>query len=255
MSARIRAHLRSNIVGYVAIFLFATSGTAMALSGSNTVFSDDIVNGEVTSPDILDGSIGKIDIRDGSMDSAKVQNDSLTGADIANTGSVGSPEVGGLDGGDIADTDSVSSPEVGGLNGGDITDGTLSGADITDDSITPADTTGLVGSSSVLWAVVNVDGAVSRSSNGAATGAHDGTGDYEIDFHDGSLDGCASLAQISETFFTDGAPGPGEAASGQGSGDEFHIDVRTFNSAGTAADSPFTVHVLCGTGGGARSSR
>ena len=50
MGSRICDHLRGNVVGYIAIFLFATGGTAIALDGSNTVFSDDIVNGEVTSP-------------------------------------------------------------------------------------------------------------------------------------------------------------------------------------------------------------
>jgi hypothetical protein len=36
MGTRIGNHIRSNVVGYVAIFLFAMSGTAIALDGSNT---------------------------------------------------------------------------------------------------------------------------------------------------------------------------------------------------------------------------
>jgi hypothetical protein len=35
MSARIRAHLRANVVGYVALFLVLTGGTAQALAGHN----------------------------------------------------------------------------------------------------------------------------------------------------------------------------------------------------------------------------
>jgi hypothetical protein len=45
MQNRISEHLRSNVVGYLALFLVLTGGTAYALDGSNTVFSDDIVNG------------------------------------------------------------------------------------------------------------------------------------------------------------------------------------------------------------------
>ena len=60
---RIGNHIRSNVVGYIALFAFAMSGTASALDGSDTVFSDDIVNGEVQSPDILDGTVGSADPR------------------------------------------------------------------------------------------------------------------------------------------------------------------------------------------------
>ena len=46
MSKRIAAHLRRNVYGLLALF-FALSGTAIALDGQNTVFTDDITNGEV----------------------------------------------------------------------------------------------------------------------------------------------------------------------------------------------------------------
>jgi hypothetical protein len=49
---RIRDHFRSNVVAYVALFLALSTGSAVALDGSNTVFSDDIVNGEVENPDL-----------------------------------------------------------------------------------------------------------------------------------------------------------------------------------------------------------
>ena len=38
MSERIRDHLRSNVVGYIAIFLFCMGGTAVALDGTDTPF-------------------------------------------------------------------------------------------------------------------------------------------------------------------------------------------------------------------------
>jgi hypothetical protein len=52
VSSRIRQHIRGNVVGYVALFLVLTGGTAQALNGSNTVFSDDIVNRDVKTADL-----------------------------------------------------------------------------------------------------------------------------------------------------------------------------------------------------------
>ncbi len=82
MGSRICDHLRSNVVGYIAIFLFATGGTAIALDGSNTVFSDDIVNGEVTSPDVLNNSLSTNDLGPDSVGSSEVANNSLKAADL-----------------------------------------------------------------------------------------------------------------------------------------------------------------------------
>jgi hypothetical protein len=42
----------ANVISTLALFLVLTGGTAVALSGSNTVFSDDIVDGQVKSPDL-----------------------------------------------------------------------------------------------------------------------------------------------------------------------------------------------------------
>jgi hypothetical protein len=41
MSSRIRAHLRSNVVGYLAVFL-ALTGTAVALPGKNRIDRNDL---------------------------------------------------------------------------------------------------------------------------------------------------------------------------------------------------------------------
>src|ERR687887_1655273 len=84
MSTRIRNHLQSNVVGYIALFLVLTGGTAYALDGSNTVFSDDIVNGEVKTPDlgtdavttgkILNGAVGTGDLANDAVQSNKIGN-------------------------------------------------------------------------------------------------------------------------------------------------------------------------------------
>ena len=112
MGSRIGDHLRSNVVGYIAIFLFATGGTAIALDGSNTVFSDDIVNGEVSAKDLGPDSVGSSEVANNSLTakdlgpdsvgSTEVANNSLNakdlgkdsvGADEIATGAVGSDEI------------------------------------------------------------------------------------------------------------------------------------------------------------------
>jgi hypothetical protein len=238
MSQRIRAHLRTNVVGYVAIFLFAIGGTAYAThpGGVNTISSGDIINNEIRSEDIRSGAVQNSDTAPDSVTSGKIKNQEVRSGDVANDSSAFA-----LTGVDIADTDSLGSPEIGGLGGGDVTDG----------SITDADTSGLVPYGDVLWAVVNSDGSLSRASNGTTTSALEaaGSGDYEVDFGNGGLDPCASIAQISFSGFGV-APGPGEAASAQGELVSETIDVRTYDSAGTSADRGFTVHVLCPEGSG-----
>jgi hypothetical protein len=70
---RISSHLTyANVVASLALFLALTGGTAVALSGTNTVFSDDIVDGQVKKPDIADGSVGSGKLIDGSIASADI---------------------------------------------------------------------------------------------------------------------------------------------------------------------------------------
>jgi hypothetical protein len=63
---------RSIILGCVALTLLLTAGAAQSLSGSNTVFTDDIADGQVRYPDI----------RDGAVTGKKILDDSVTGADV-----------------------------------------------------------------------------------------------------------------------------------------------------------------------------
>ena len=51
MSTRIRAHVRSNVIGYIALFFSLSLGTAWALD-ANSVKSRHIVNGQVKAKDI-----------------------------------------------------------------------------------------------------------------------------------------------------------------------------------------------------------
>src|SRR5204863_1714851 len=53
MRGRLRSHLTyANVISSLCLFLVLGGGTAVALNGSNTVFSDDIVNGQVKQADL-----------------------------------------------------------------------------------------------------------------------------------------------------------------------------------------------------------
>jgi hypothetical protein len=50
----------ANVISSLALFLVLTGGTAIALSGTNTVFSDDIVNGAVKGADVAEDTLGEV---------------------------------------------------------------------------------------------------------------------------------------------------------------------------------------------------
>ncbi len=76
---RLRSYRPSHttVVAYLSLFLVLTGGTAFALSGSNTVFSDDITDGEVKNPDIAQNSIGGGKVVNGSLGGLDVNESSL----------------------------------------------------------------------------------------------------------------------------------------------------------------------------------
>jgi hypothetical protein len=117
LSSRIREHLRSNVVGYIALFVALTGGTAYALDGSNTVFTDDIVNGEVQTPDLANDAVR----------GAKIEDGQVTGADLAGN-SVGTPKI--IDGG-------VRNADLGAdaVDGSKVVDGSITGGDIDESSL------------------------------------------------------------------------------------------------------------------------
>ena len=100
----LRARLTyANIVATLALVIAMVGGTAYA---ANTVFSTDIVNGEVKSADISDANgVRSADVRNdnltgGGLGSVDIANDSLSGLDIAestlqnvNAGTVGGLQV------------------------------------------------------------------------------------------------------------------------------------------------------------------
>jgi hypothetical protein len=116
-SRKIVEHVKSSIVGYIALFI-VLSGTAYA---ANTVFSTDIVDGEVKSVDVANNGLTGVDIANNSLAGVDVTDSSLAGADVANSS---------LTGVDLADNS---------VAGADVANSSLTGADIADNSLTGAD--------------------------------------------------------------------------------------------------------------------
>ncbi len=119
----IRDHMRSNIVGYVALFV-AMGGTAAALP-TTRVFTDDIVNGQVRTTDISDidgvrsadvrdddkrgGGLAAIDLARNSVGPSEIAADAVRSREIAGS-SITSAEIRGntIEASDIADGGSVA---------------------------------------------------------------------------------------------------------------------------------------------------
>jgi hypothetical protein len=119
MSRTVSTHIRSNVVGYLALFFALTMGTAYAThpGGANTVSTADIINGEVKNDDLAANAVGSAKLSDRSVKNA----DLSIGASSSNT---------------IAD---------GGIQGVDVKNNTLTGTQVdeqtlfNDDSLTDED--------------------------------------------------------------------------------------------------------------------
>lgn len=73
---------RSIILGYVTLTLLLTAGAAQGLSGSNTVFTDDIAPGAVTFSDINEDAVTSSRIAPGSVFSSDIADNAVSGTDI-----------------------------------------------------------------------------------------------------------------------------------------------------------------------------
>ena len=82
MIGKLFAHLRQQWLGALAAALVLTGGAAHALDGSNTVFSDDIVNGEVRTADIRDANLTTADIRSDAVITGKIADGTIRDDDL-----------------------------------------------------------------------------------------------------------------------------------------------------------------------------
>ena len=101
MPSRLRSRLTfANVCSFLALLIALGTGSAYA---ANTVFSTDIVNGEVKTPDIANnavttgkirnGQVGNVDLGANAVDGAKILDGSVTSADLGN-GAVTSSNLG-----------------------------------------------------------------------------------------------------------------------------------------------------------------
>jgi hypothetical protein len=73
------AHLRAQWAGFLALFLVLVGGTAYA---ANTVFSTDIVDGQVKTADLDNGAVAGAKLADGSITGDKIKDGAIQGRDV-----------------------------------------------------------------------------------------------------------------------------------------------------------------------------
>jgi hypothetical protein len=107
--ARLRPHLTyANVMATFAVFLGLSTGGAYA---ANTIFSSDIVDGQVKTPDLASAAVAPDKLAGGAVTSEKVKDNSLAGRDVFDNS---------LKGADI-DESTLTSVGGGGPAGGDLT--------------------------------------------------------------------------------------------------------------------------------------
>ena len=121
--------IRSNAVASIALFVALGGGSAYA---ADTVFSTDIVDGEVKSVDVEDNGLTGTDVS--GLGSADVTDQSLTGNDVSGLGSADVIDQSLT----AADVSGLGTDDIGGLTGTDINTDSLTGSDIDENSLSVA---------------------------------------------------------------------------------------------------------------------
>jgi hypothetical protein len=93
MASMISSHLRSNVVGYLALFLALSGGAYAMTAPRNSVVSTSIKNGQVKSVDLGTSAVGGSDLATGSVGSAEIRIGAVGTSELAD-GSVGSADIG-----------------------------------------------------------------------------------------------------------------------------------------------------------------
>jgi hypothetical protein len=141
MRHRVRPHLTyANVAATLALAVALGGGAAYA---ANTIYSGDIVDGEVKSADIGNGQVRSVDVRDDALSGGGLQSADLApnsvGTGELNSGAFAAPDIAPTASGgtfEIADN-AVQSYEISdsAIRGGDVADNSLGASDIADDSV------------------------------------------------------------------------------------------------------------------------
>jgi len=153
MHRTVLVHLRAQWIGVLALLIALGTGSAYA---ANTVFSADIVNGEVKTPDLANNAVTTTKIRPGQVANTDLSADAVDGSKILDA-SVSSADLG---------FDSVASGEIAtdAVNGSEVTAGAIDSDEISDNTLTADD----LGSGSVGNAEIAA-GAVTNSKLGSSS--------------------------------------------------------------------------------------
>jgi hypothetical protein len=157
-STRIRALVRQQWVGLIALFFALTGGAAWAThpGGANTINSADIIDDQVRTADIGNGEVREADVGQAAVTSDEVKNDTIAAGDVA--------------------PNSLTSAKIadGSLTGTDVANNSLKGDDVDESTLN-------VGDAARAYGRVAADGALTRSTNVSSVTHTPGTGVYCID--------------------------------------------------------------------------
>jgi hypothetical protein len=172
----IQAHFRQNVIGYVALFLSLTLGTAWALE-NNSVRSRHIVNNEIRSADLADGSIEPADLAPNSIGAGQVASDALGAGQIA-PDAVGFSELDAAAfNADIAEQGAAFGIPNNGIQGFEVEDETLTGSDVDESTLTVVEGQGDAACCWLRSEVLDTDDPYSAADPRTFTG---GLGFYEL---------------------------------------------------------------------------
>jgi hypothetical protein len=148
MLAQLRTRLTfANVCSFLALLIALGTGSAYA---ANTVFSTDIVDGEVKTADIHNNAVTTNKLRDDAVDGTKIFDSTVSAADLG-FASVASGEIAtdAVNGSEVA-ANAIDSDEIldnsltlfdlgqNSVNGPEITNGAVSSTELGDNSVEPA---------------------------------------------------------------------------------------------------------------------